>query len=286
MFGILGNKISSLFSKKNIINEEMLERLEELLITSDISFDIVTEIIEDLKKIKTKEELTETEIKEILKNKFIQILKPCETTLNIEEVKPFSLVMVGVNGCGKTSTIGKLVNTWKGKKISVIACDTFRLSATEQLKELVNIPDINFIEKQNADPSGLVYDGYNKAKSLNSDIVIIDTAGRLGNNSNLMGELKKIIKTIGKIDNNAPSKTILVLDGNGGQNSLLQMERFNEQIKIDGIIITKTEGSAKSGFVLSLANKFKTPIFFTTYGEKLSDIKEFKAEDFINKLLS
>ena len=285
MFNKLGNFISGIFKGKNITNET-LETLEDTLLQADISFEIVDEILQEIKK--TKIDKTDNnidgKIKDILKEKFISILKPCEATIEFNN-DLFSIVMVGVNGCGKTSSIGKLVNLWQDKSIAVVACDTYRLAAIEQLKELTTKNNVLFIERENADPSGLAYDGYNIAKSKSMDLVIFDTSGRLANNTNLMNEIKKTIKTITKINAAAPSKTILVLDGNAGQNSILQFEKFNEYLKIDGIIITKTEGTAKSGFIITLASRYKVPIFFTTSGEKLTDIETFNSEKFVKKLL-
>ena len=286
MFSKFASKISSLFSGKKLDNET-LENLEELLITSDISYDIVSDLIEKIKAQKFNTETTANEVKKILKTELLNILSPCVSTFDTTAYKPFSIVMIGVNGSGKTSTIGKLANKFsnENKSVAVVACDTFRISATEQLRELISKTGATFISRENAEPSGLAYDGYNQAKSLNKDIVMIDTAGRLSNNSGLMAELQKIIKTIKKIDENAPSKTILVLDGNGGQNSLIQMEKFSQDIKIDGVIITKTEGSSKFGFIISIAKKYKMPIYFITNGEKLTDIHEFNPTDFVNRLL-
>ena len=285
MFNKLGNFISGIFKAHTVTNEAM-ETLEDTLLTADISFEIVDEILQEIKKTKIDKNSNnvDSKIKDILKEKFISILKPCETTIDFNN-KPFSIAMVGVNGCGKTSVIGKLVNLWNDKNIAVVACDTYRLAAIEQLKELTNKENVLFIAKENTDPSGLAYDGYNIAKSKNMDIVFFDTSGRLGNNTNLMNEIKKTIKTINKIDNSAPSKTILVLDGNGGQNSILQFEKFSEYLNIDGIIVTKTEGTAKSGFVITIAAKYKIPIFFTTFGEKLTDIGIFNSEKFVNNIL-
>ena len=284
MFGKFGQKLSNLFSASSKLNNDLIEQLEELLITSDISYEIVENIISEIKN-RNIDNLNS--IKQFLKEKFIEILKPVEVVFDVNSYKPFSIIMIGVNGSGKTSTIGKMVNYFskQNKKVAIVACDTFRLSATEQLKDLVTGTDTLFISKNNSDPSGLAYDGYNKAKSQNCDIIMIDTAGRLGNNDNLMAELSKIIKTVNKIDNNAPSETILVLDGNGGQNSIIQMENFSKNIKITGIILTKTESSSKSGFIITLAQKYKIPVFFTTFGETLNDIKPFNSNDFVNQLL-
>ncbi len=286
MFGKIGFKISSLFSGKKLDNDT-LESLEELLITSDISYDIVLKLIDEIKKQRFDKETNFSDIKEILRTELVKILKPCEVELDISSYNPFSVVMIGVNGSGKTTTIGKLANKFvnEGKVVSVVACDTFRLSATEQLKEWTDKVGANLIFRNNAEPSGLAYDGYNQARAKNSDVIMIDTAGRLANNDALMAELSKIIKTIKKVDENAPSKIILVLDGNGGQNSILQMEKFGADIKIDGLVITKTEGTSKSGFLITLANKYKLPVYFITNGEGVNDIEIFNAEKFVENLL-
>ncbi|MBP3615500.1 MAG: signal recognition particle-docking protein FtsY [Alphaproteobacteria bacterium] len=286
MFGKLGSKISSIFSGKKL-DENMLEELEELLITSDISYDTVLQLINVVKKQKFGKDVTSTDIKNILKQEMLKILKPAEGEFDTSIANPFSVVMIGVNGSGKTTTIGKLSNKLKndGKKVSVIACDTFRISATEQLKEWTDKVGVSLFFRDNADPSGLVYDGYNQARAQGSDVIIVDTAGRLANNESLMAELQKIIRTMKKVDENAPTKTVLVLDGNGGQNSLLQMEKFGADIKIDGFVITKTEGSSKSGFVISLIQKYNLPIYFITDGEGVDDIHTFDAEKFIDNLL-
>ena len=286
MFGKFGQKLSNIFTGKKLDNNT-LEELEELLITYDISYDIVCDLIEKIKSQRFNKETNEKDVKNILKDELYKILSPCEKKLEIKDTKPFSIIMIGVNGSGKTTTIGKLAYKFAsmGKQVSVIACDTFRISATEQLKEWTEKSNTNLISKDKSDPSGLAYDGYNQSKSRNDDIVMIDTAGRLSNNESLMAELKKIIKTINKISDTAPNETILVLDGNGGQNSIMQMEKFSKDIKITGIILTKTEGSSKSGFIISLAKKYNTPIYFITDGEKISDIREFNANNFINNLL-
>ncbi len=286
MLGILGKKLSSIFTNKKL-DSNTLESLEELLITSDISYDIVENLITTIKKQKFDKDTNETEIKQLLKEELSKLISPYDTTFTIGTEKPYSIIMIGVNGSGKTTTIGKLCNKYvcEGKSVSVIACDTFRIAATEQLKSWTDKAGAKLISKDNANPSGLAYDGYNIAKSQNDDIVFIDTAGRLSNNENLMAELEKIIKTIKKVDTTAPHKTILVLDGNGGQNSLIQMEKFSKNINIDGFIITKTEGSSKSGFIISLIHKYKKPVYFITNGEKIDDIKPFSSNEFLNNLL-
>ena len=287
MLGILGKKLSSIFTNKKL-DSNTLESLEELLITSDISYDIVENLITTIKKQKFDKDTNETEIKQLLKEELSKLISPYDIAFSIGTEKPYSIIMIGVNGSGKTTTIGKLCNKYvcEGKSVSVIACDTFRIAATEQLKSWTDKAGAKLISKDNANPSGLAYDGYNIAKSQNDDIVFIDTAGRLSNNENLMAELEKIIKTIKKVDTTAPHKTILVLDGNGGQNSLIQMEKFSKNINIDGFIITKTEGSSKSGFIISLIHKYKKPVYFITNGEKIDDIKPFSSNEFLNNLLA
>jgi len=286
MFGKLGSKISSIFSGKKL-DADMLESLEDLLITSDISYDTVVKLIDVVKNKKLGKDISSVEVKLILKDEILKILKPAEIDFKINEVNPFSIVMIGVNGSGKTTTIGKLSYLLKnqGKDVAVIACDTFRISAVEQLKEWTDRVGVTLFSRENAEPSGLVYDGYNQARAQGKDVIIVDTAGRLANNESLMAELQKIIKTIKKVDSNAPTKTLLVLDGNGGQNSLLQMEKFGAEIKIDGFVITKTEGSSKAGFVISLIQKYNLPIYFIADGEQVGDLHKFDAEKFVNDLL-
>ena len=287
MFGKLGAKISSIFKGKKL-DSNTLDELEELLIISDISYNITSDIIKTIISKRLPPDTPIDNIKNIIRNELEKIIGKNNTSFDTTTAHPYSIVMVGVNGSGKTSTIGKLTQKFitDGKKVAVVACDTYRLSATEQLRDLISPTGAMFISRENADPSGLAYDGYNMAKSQNADIIMIDTAGRLATNTDLMAELQKIIKTIKKLDNTAPSKTILVLDGNGGQNSLLQMEKFSTAIHIDGVIVTKTESSSKSGFIVSLRKLYpQTPILFTTYGETLSDIESFNPQKFLDKLL-
>ena len=287
MFGKLGAKISSIFKGKKL-DSNTLDELEELLITSDISYNITSDIIKTIISKRLPPDTPIDNIKNIIRNELEKIIGTNDTSFDTTTAHPYSIVMVGVNGSGKTSTIGKLTQKFitDGKKVAVVACDTYRLSATEQLRDLITPTGAMFISRENADPSGLAYDGYNMAKSQNADIIMIDTAGRLATNTDLMAELQKIIKTIKKLDSTAPSKTILVLDGNGGQNSLLQMEKFSTAIHIDGVIVTKTESSSKSGFIVSLRKLYpQTPILFTTYGETLSDIESFNTQKFLDKLL-
>ena len=287
MFGKLGAKISSIFKGKKL-DSTTIDELEELLITSDISYNITSDIIKAITSKHLSSDTQIDDIKRVIRNELEKIIGTNDTSFDTTSTHPYSIVMVGVNGSGKTSTIGKLTQKFinEGKKVAVVACDTYRLSATEQLRDLVTPTGTTFISRENTDPSGLAYDGYNQAKSQNTDIVLIDTAGRLATNTDLMAELQKIVKTLKKLDSSAPSKTILVLDGNGGQNSLLQMEKFSNAIHIDGIIVTKTESSSKSGFIISLRKLYpQTPILFTTYGETLSDIEEFNPQKFLDKLL-
>jgi fused signal recognition particle receptor len=286
MFGSLGKKISALFTQKKL-DARTLEGLEELLVASDISYDIVGDLIAEIRRQRFDRETSDADVKAILRAGLLKILAPAEGRFDTSGAKPFSIVMVGVNGSGKTTTIGKLAYKYarEGKSVSIVACDTFRASATEQLAVWAARAGAKLVSRENADPSGLAYDAFNQAVKNGDDIVFFDTAGRLGNNESLMAELEKIIKTLGKVRAGAPDATLLVLDGSGGQNSLAQMEKFGTGIKIDGLVITKTEGTSKGGFLVSIAHKYKTPIYFSSFGEGADDIEPFNAEKFIDNLL-
>lgn len=285
MFGSLGNKISALFTKKKL-DPQSLDALEELLVASDISYGIVAGLISEIRRQRFGSDASDAEVKEILRAGLLKILAPAEGGFD-PAGKPCSIVMIGVNGSGKTTTVGKLAKMYasKGKSVSIVACDTFRASAVEQLAEWAKLAGAKFVSRANADPSGLAYDGLSRAIKDGDDIVFFDTAGRLGNNESLMAELEKIIRTIGKVRAGAPDATLLVLDGSGGQNSIAQMEKFGANIKIDGLVITKTEGTSKGGFLISLAHKYKTPIFFSAFGEGPDDIEPFDAAKFVGNLL-
>jgi fused signal recognition particle receptor len=272
------------------LDEKLLEKLEDLLITSDLSLDIVSSIIQKLRKNKYNKNTALEDVKEIIAQELSLILKDCEKPLEIDySQSPFVIMLVGINGSGKTTSIGKIAYKLyqKGKKVLIAACDTFRAGAAEQLEIWAKRSKTDFIkaENSNTDPASIAYKSFQKAKKENYDILLIDTAGRLQNNINLMEELSKIVKVLQKFDKNIPHKTILVLDATIGQNSKRQAEVFSKAVNIDGIIMNKLDGTAKGGTLVSIANEFKKPIYAIGIGEKIEDLKDFKVKEFIDELL-
>lgn len=280
--GIL-EKIKNLFKSNQ--QENIIENLEDILLESDINNEIVIDIINKLTKEKNKNEKTIIEkLKELLSN-YINIKK-----FTLENNKLNILLIVGINGIGKTSSIAKLANKLKneGKNILISAADTFRAAAIEQMKvygEQIGIRIIS--QNQGSDPSAVIFDSISSAKIKNYDALIIDTAGRLQNKENLIKELQKINNVILKqIKNtNINYQKILVIDSTIGKNTNSQAEIFNKAIGIDGIIITKLDSSSRAGAIINISKILEKPIYFTTFGEKLEDIKEFDINEYLNKLL-
>ncbi len=249
---------------------------------------VVSLIIEEISKNKFDTDITEAEIKATIAQIIITILQPVAQELTISDNKPHVLLVCGVNGSGKTTTIGKLAKQWQdaGKRITIAACDTFRAAAVEQLEIWAKRANCGFIKGDlNADPASVAYQAFEQAKANNSDILIIDTAGRLQNKHNLMEQLHKIIRVIKKIDISAPHNAIIVLDATTGQNAINQVKTFKEIVAINGIIITKLDGTAKGGVLVSIAQQFKLPIHAIGIGEAIADLKPFTAEEFAGNLL-
>ena len=281
----INNGLKKLLKSKKI-NQSSLDELFDLLISSDIGVPVSEDIVKKISKLKF-DDLSLSSIKKVISETIFQILKPVEKKLVIKS-KPHVILMVGVNGSGKTSTIGKLAHKYSGlnKKIGIVAADTFRAAAVEQLQVWAQKNDSKFFSSElNSDPASLVFKSYKEAVIQEIDILFIDTAGRLHNKSNLMEELAKIIRVLKKIDINLPHDIILILDANTGQNSLLQSQKFNEVCNISGLIITKLDGTAKGGFVLSITKSQKIPIFALGIGEKEGDLIDFNALEFSNALL-
>ena len=283
------NKISGgiqkIFKSKKI-DESTLEDLEELLISSDLGVEITSNIISELRKSKLLNPDAEN-VKKIIKKKITFILSNLERNINLKK-NLFVLLIVGVNGVGKTATIGKLANKFvtEGKRVGVVAADTFRAAAVEQLKIWSERSNAEFFSaKESSDPAALAYKSVVSAKEKKLDILFIDTAGRLHNKTDLMNELSKIIRVIKKIDESLPSETILILDGNIGQNSIKQAEVFKDLCNIDSLIITKLDGSAKGGAIVPIADKLKIPISFVGTGESKEDLAKFEADKFCSALL-
>lgn len=280
--------ISDIFTKKKL-DQETLDELEELLITSDIGPKTSAEIIENFAKGRFGKDISDEEVKQALSEEIEKILAPYTKKLEPEtDIKPFTIMFVGVNGTGKTTTIGKLGLRYnnEGKNITIAACDTFRAAAVEQLETWANRSGARFFKGENqADPASVAYRAFENAKNNNSDIVMIDTAGRLQNKSGLMEELAKISRVLKKHGEELPHETILVLDATTGQNAISQAETFKEVANITGIIITKLDGSAKGGIIVAIADKLKLPIYAVGVGESIEDLKEFNAKDFADALV-
>lgn len=280
--------ISDIFTKKKV-DEQTLEELEELLITSDLGVKASTKIINAFAKRRLDKDISDNEIKAELATDIEAILKPCEKPLKIEKSpKPFVILMVGVNGAGKTTTIGKLASKLKaqGKQISFIAADTFRAAAVEQLQVWGNRSNIRVFSGANGcDSAGLCFDGITEAIKQGDDIVFIDTAGRLQNKTGLMDELKKVVKVIKKVLPDAPHATLLTIDATTGQNALSQVQIFKEIVDVTGLVVTKLDGSAKGGILVAVAEENPTPIHYVGVGEGIDDLDEFKADEYAKGLL-
>lgn len=272
--------------KSKKIDESTLLELEELLISSDIGVDISSKIIDELKKSKIVEP-TPNKVKIIIKKKLKEILISLEKDIELNETLNVILI-VGVNGVGKTATIGKLGTKYisEGKKVGMVAGDTFRAAAVEQLKIWSERSKSEFFfAEQASDPAALAYRSVKTAKEKLLDILLIDTAGRLHNKKDLMDELSKIIRVLKKIDESIPTEIVLVLDGNIGQNSIKQAEVFKEICNIDSLVVTKLDGSAKGGAIVPIAEKLKIPISFIGTGEAKEDLTRFNADQFCSALL-
>lgn len=286
--GLFG-KLKNFFSGRTIIDDEMYEDLEELLIQSDIGFDMTLKIVENLEKEVKLRGVKETEkVYDVLKDVLENFLIRENNKLDIKEGRLNVILVVGVNGVGKTTTIGKMVSKLKaeGKKVIIGAADTFRAAAIEQLEEWAIRSKVDIVKhSQGADPGAVVFDTLKAAKSRKMDVAIIDTAGRLHNKKNLMDELLKINRIIKKeIGENEPYETLLVIDGTTGQNGLTQARVFNEVTKLTGFVITKLDGTAKGGIIFAISEELKKPVKFIGVGEGIEDLREFDADEFINAI--
>lgn len=277
----------SLNKNHHVVDEDYFENLEEILIMSDIGVNTVIEIIDRLKKRVKKENIkSPEELKDIIVDEMFIIYVNNDiivNKINYANEGPTIILFVGVNGAGKTTTIGKIAYKLKkeGKKVLLVAGDTFRAGATEQLKEWSEKIGCDIVYRESADPVSVMYDGVNKAKSENYDIVLIDTAGRLQNKVNLMKELEKINKVIGKLVPSSPHETLLVIDATTGQNGISQAKKFKEITNITGIVLTKLDGTAKGGIVLAIKDETNLPVKFVGLGEDKEDLKIFDIEKYI-----
>jgi len=286
-----GEGLGSLFLGTKVIDEALLEELETSLIMADVGIETTTKIIAELTKQLDRKSLKDgAALKDALHEILLKKLAVSEGEINFDGCeKPFVMFVVGVNGVGKTTTIGKLASRLKsqGKSVMLAAGDTFRAAAVEQLQvwgERNAVPVI--AQHTGADSASVVFDGIQAAKSRGADVIIADTAGRLHNKSNLMEELKKVKRVASKIDEHAPHEILLVLDAGTGQNAVAQMSEFNQVVGVTGIALTKLDGTAKGGIIFALADKFSVPIRYIGVGEGLDDLQPFNASEFVQALLN
>ncbi len=281
------NKIDDLFSRHLKIGDELYEELEDILISSDIGVEATMEIIDMLEeKIKENKIQDVANVKTLLKN---ILLEEVDFKKQENREKKKIILIVGVNGVGKTTSIGKLSKIYKdsNKKVLVAAGDTFRAAAIEQLDKWCSRAEVDLISnKEGSDPSSVIYDAINAAKARDADILVCDTAGRLHNKKNLMNELNKISRVIDKEYSEAEKLVYLVIDANTGQNGIVQAEYFKEVTNIDGIILTKLDGTSKGGIIIPIQKKLKVPVVYVGLGEGINDLQEFDPESFIDSILN
>jgi fused signal recognition particle receptor len=284
---ILTTDIDKLFSGKSRIDDQMLEEIEELLITADIGVQTATELIDTISRKASKID-SSAALKQTLKQEILELLDTATGPgQSSQTAKPHVVMVVGVNGVGKTTTIGKLA-AWQvreGRKVLIAAADTFRAAAVEQLAVWAERAGADFVRrKDNADPAAVAYDGIEAALARDIDTVFIDTAGRLHTKVNLMEELKKIQRTVAKKLPDAPHEILLVLDATTGQNALAQARLFNESLGVTGLALTKLDGTAKGGIVVGICRQLQLPLHFIGVGEAIEDLQPFDANQFVNAL--
>ena len=281
-------KINNVFSNFLKVDEGLLEELEEILIMSDLGVDTSVDIISKLRERMKKEKLEEVEqVKSALREEMQKILEEQEPSLKLE-TKPSVILVVGVNGVGKTTSIGKIANRLKndGKKVVVAAADTFRAAAVEQLEIWAERAGVDIVKKkEGSDPASVVYEALKVAEEKQADVIICDTAGRLHNKKYLMDELAKINRVIDKELPEASKEVLLVLDATTGQNAIQQVKAFKETVELTGIVLTKLDGTAKGGVVIGIVAENKIPVKFIGVGEQMDDMEVFCAEDFVKAII-
>jgi fused signal recognition particle receptor len=287
------NKVNDLVSRYRKVDEEFFEELEEILIGADVGFDTVMELVDELRReVKRKNIQDPREVQAVISEKLVDIYDSAgetSTELNIQTDGLTVILFVGVNGVGKTTTIGKLAHKFKseGKNVLLAAGDTFRAGAIEQLEVWGERVGVDVIKQgAGSDPAAVMYDAVQSAKSRKADILICDTAGRLQNKVNLMKELEKVKRVIEREVPGAPHEVLLVLDATTGQNAMIQAKTFKEATDVSGIVLTKLDGTAKGGIVLAIRNELEIPVKFVGLGEKMDDLQEFNAEQYVYGLFA
>ena len=281
-------KINNVFSNFRKVDEDFLDELEEVLIMSDIGMDTSIKIISNLRERIKKENIKDEEdVKQALREEMQKILDVTDISLHLN-TKPSVILVVGVNGVGKTTSIGKMANRLAkdGKKVVVAAADTFRAAAVEQLEIWAKRAGADIVKREEGvDPASVVYDAIKKTKENNADILIVDTAGRLHNKKYLMDELNKIQKVINKEMPDSDKEVLLVIDGTTGQNAIQQVKAFKQEADITGIVLTKLDGTAKGGVVIGIVEENKIPVKFIGVGEQIDDMEIFNSEDFVKAII-
>lgn len=287
----LTDALADLVRGRKAIDDELVEDIETRLLTADVGIEATQDIVTDITKRLARKELTEpSALLNALRTDMQAILAPCAQPLCIEpDKRPFVILVVGVNGAGKTTTIGKLAKRLlnEGRSVMLAAGDTFRAAAVEQLQawgERNGVPVI--AQHSGADPAAVVFDALQSAQSKDTDVLIADTAGRLQTQSNLMDELKKVKRVVGKLDPEAPHEVLLVLDAGTGQNALSQAQQFHNAVGVTGIALTKMDGTAKGGIIFAIAKKLEIPIRFIGVGESVDDLQPFDAGEFVHALFA
>ena len=284
----INDKINNVFSNFRKVDEELLEELEEALIMSDMGVETSTQIISNLREKIKKEKIEESEqVKKALREEIEKILEKCDNSLKLE-TKPSVILVVGVNGVGKTTSIGKMAARLArdGKKVIVAAADTFRAAAVEQLEIWAQRAGAEVVKRaEGVDPASVVFEAIRRTKESNADVLIIDTAGRLHNKKYLMDELNKIQKVVNKEMAEASKEVLLVIDATTGQNAISQVKAFKEQADITGIVLTKLDGTAKGGAVIGIVAENKIPVKFIGVGEQIDDMEIFNSKDFAKAII-
>ena len=284
----INDKINNVFSNFRKVDEELLEELEEALIMSDMGVETSTQIISNLREKIKKEKIGESEqVKEALREEIEKILEKCDNSLKLE-TKPSVILVIGVNGVGKTTSIGKMAARLArdGKKVIVAAADTFRAAAVEQLEIWAQRAGAEVVKREEGvDPASVVFEAIRRTKESNADVLIIDTAGRLHNKKYLMDELIKINKVIDKELPDVSKEVLMVLDATTGQNAIMQVKAFKEAVNINGLVLTKLDGTSKGGAVIGIVSENNLPIKFIGVGEQLDDMQKFNSADFVNSII-
>lgn len=286
------SKVNELVARYRKVDEEFFEELEEVLIQADVGVQTVLELVDDLRMEAKRQKIEESnQLKPLIVEKFVQILQKStdDVEMNIQNDGLTVIMVVGVNGVGKTTSIGKLANLYKrqGKKVLLAAGDTFRAGAIEQLEVWGERAGVDVIKhKEGSDPAAVIYDALQAAKSRQVDLLICDTAGRLQNKVNLMEELNKVYRVIQREVPGAPHETLLVLDATTGQNALSQARSFSEMAGVTGIVLTKLDGTAKGGIVVAIRNELDIPVKFVGLGEQIDDLQKFDVEQFVHALFA